>query len=87
MQLPLVALYEKLHLAKLHYVNLHCTRFKFEINHEVSIIIFNLIKLVYIRIRIEQMSEFDKGSIVAYREWEKSNRWIREKLSRCRTSI
>ena len=30
MQLPLVALYEKLHLAKLHYVNLHCNYILFK---------------------------------------------------------
>ena len=59
------------------------TRFKFEIKHEVSIISFNLLQLI----KIEKISEFDKGSIVAYRKCEISNCWISEKLSRCYTTI
>jgi transposase len=36
---------------------------------------------------MEQIKDFDKGRIIAYRECGKSNRWIAEKLSRCHTTI
>ena len=36
---------------------------------------------------MQQITGFDKDNIVAFRECEKSNRWISEKLSICHTSI